>query len=97
MMAVGRRFGIIFSCFVFSIGVALQTASVNLTVFSVGRAFAGLGVGLVSCLVPLYQSESSPKWCRGAIVGCYQVRRPRRSQEFCSTPERRSGRSRLGC
>ncbi|KAG6836088.1 hypothetical protein H0H93_011500 [Arthromyces matolae] len=34
---------------------------------------AGFGVGLVSCLVPMYQSECSPKHLRGAIVGLYQL------------------------
>lgn len=29
----------------------------NVLVQVVGRVFAGLGVGIVSCLVPLYQSE----------------------------------------
>jgi len=38
----------------------------------VGRVFAGLGVGLVSCLIPMYQSECSPKWIRGAVVSLYQ-------------------------
>jgi sugar porter (SP) family MFS transporter len=27
---------------------------------------------LLSTIVPLYQSESAPKWIRGTIVGCYQ-------------------------
>jgi sugar porter (SP) family MFS transporter len=40
--------------------------------FVAGRFFAGLGVGLLSATVPLYQSETAPKWIRGAIVGCYQ-------------------------
>jgi sugar porter (SP) family MFS transporter len=40
--------------------------------FVVGRVFAGLGVGLVSVLIPMYQSECSPKWIRGAVVGAYQ-------------------------
>jgi len=69
---LGRKWGIIASCLVFSIGVALQTAATALPLFNVGRVFAGLGVGLVSTLVPMYQSECSPKWIRGAVVGCYQ-------------------------
>jgi SP family sugar:H+ symporter-like MFS transporter len=32
----------------------------------------GFGVGLLSATVPLYQSETAPKWIRGMIVGCYQ-------------------------
>jgi sugar porter (SP) family MFS transporter len=69
---MGRKIGIIFSCLVFSIGVAMQTAATALPLFVAGRVFAGLGVGLVSCLVPMYQAESSPKWVRGAVVSCYQ-------------------------
>ena len=64
--------GLIFSCLVFSIGVAFQTAASAMPLFVVGRVVAGLGVGLVSCLVPMYQSECSPKWIRGAVVACYQ-------------------------
>ncbi|KAF8518002.1 MFS monosaccharide transporter [Hysterangium stoloniferum] len=68
----GRRMGIIISCLVFSIGIAFQTASTAMPLFVVGRVAAGLGVGLVSCLIPMYQSECSPKWIRGAVVSCYQ-------------------------
>ena len=27
---------------------------------------------MISATIPLYQSETSPKWIRGAVVGCYQ-------------------------
>jgi len=64
--------GLIFACLIFSIGVAFQTAATEIALFVVGRVVAGLGVGLVSCLVPMYQSECSPKWIRGAVVSCYQ-------------------------
>ncbi|KAH9815798.1 general substrate transporter [Melampsora americana] len=69
---LGRRWGVIASCAIFCIGVALQTASTTIPVFAVGRVFAGLGVGLTSCLVPMYQSECAPKWIRGAVVAAYQ-------------------------
>lgn len=69
---LGRRWGVIAACGVFCVGVALQTASTTVPVFTVGRVFAGLGVGLTSCLVPMYQSECAPKWIRGAVVACYQ-------------------------
>ncbi|KAH9888509.1 AmMst-1 [Cubamyces lactineus] len=67
----GRRAGTMFSCLVLCLGVALQTGASHLATFIVGRFFAGFGVGLVSILVPLYQSECSPKHIRGAIVSCY--------------------------
>ncbi|PPQ69775.1 hypothetical protein CVT25_009759 [Psilocybe cyanescens] len=54
---LGRKWGIIFASLVFSIGIAMQTAATQMSLFVVGRVFAGLGVGLVSVLVPMYQSE----------------------------------------
>nr|ANC28056.1 major facilitator superfamily [Polyporus umbellatus] len=69
---IGRRMGIIVSCLVFSVGVALQTGAHNMATFVIGRVFAGAGVGLVSTLIPMYQSECAPKWIRGAIVSGYQ-------------------------
>ncbi|KAH0551050.1 hypothetical protein GP486_007598 [Trichoglossum hirsutum] len=69
----GRRLGLVASSMVFILGVVLQTAAAAIPLFVAGRFFAGFGVGLVSALVPLYQSESSPKWIRGTIVGCYQL------------------------
>ena len=69
----GRRIGLIVSTFVFIFGVILQTASIAIPLFVAGRFFAGFGVGLISAIIPLYQSETAPKWIRGAIVGCYQL------------------------
>ncbi|THW36874.1 general substrate transporter [Aureobasidium pullulans] len=53
--------------------VILQTAATAIPMFVAGRFFAGYGVVMVSPLIPLYQSETSPKWIRGAIVGAYQL------------------------
>ena len=69
---IGRRLGLIAACLVFTVGVVLQTAAAEQNLFIAGRAAAGFGVGLLSAIVPLYQSESAPKWIRGTIVGCYQ-------------------------
>ncbi|KAI1765191.1 hexose transporter [Hypoxylon sp. FL1150] len=69
---IGRRLGLIVSAFVFILGVILQTAATALPLFLAGRFFAGFGVGLISALIPLYQSETAPRWIRGAIVGAYQ-------------------------
>lgn len=34
----------------------------------VGRWIAGLGVGAISLLVPMYQSESASRQIRGALI-----------------------------
>ena len=51
---LGRRWGLIASCGIFSIGVAFQVAATATPIFSVGRFVAGYGVGLVSALGTLY-------------------------------------------
>ncbi|KAF1813380.1 general substrate transporter [Eremomyces bilateralis CBS 781.70] len=71
---IGRRLGLIISTgLVFNLGVVLQTVSIEQDLFIAGRFFAGLGVGLVSALIPMYQSETAPKWIRGTIIGAYQL------------------------
>jgi MFS family permease len=71
---LGRRWGLFSSsAFVFNLGVILQTASTSRPMFIAGRFFAGLGVGLISAMIPMYQSETAPKWIRGTIVGAYQL------------------------
>lgn len=69
---LGRRLAMMFNTVVFTFGVILQTIATDIPLFVAGRFFAGLGVGLLSATIPLYQSETSPKWIRGAVVGCYQ-------------------------
>ncbi|KAL8904032.1 MAG: hypothetical protein Q9171_007195 [Xanthocarpia ochracea] len=70
---LGRRLGMIASTGVFTFGVILQTAATAIPLFVAGRFWAGFGVGLISAIIPLYQSETAPKWIRGAVVGCYQL------------------------
>lgn len=70
---LGRRWSLIISSLlVFNIGIILQTIATDIPLLCAGRAIAGFGVGLISAVIPLYQSEASPKWIRGAIVSCYQ-------------------------
>ncbi|CAM9014175.1 unnamed protein product [Wickerhamomyces anomalus] len=70
---IGRRWTLIISCAViFNIGVILQVAAHDINLLVAGRVIGGFGVGLVSSTVPLYQSETTPKWIRGAVVSCYQ-------------------------
>ncbi|KAK4097929.1 general substrate transporter [Parathielavia hyrcaniae] len=69
----GRRLSLIFAIGVFCIGGILQTCATNVPLLVVGRTIAGIGVGIVSVLVPLYQSEMAPKWIRGTLVCAYQL------------------------
>ncbi|KAJ9096824.1 hypothetical protein QFC21_005095 [Naganishia friedmannii] len=68
---LGRRMGIIASCVLFSLGVGLQLVT-NWGAFITGRVICGLGVGLISCLAPMYQGETCPRNIRGLVIGLYQ-------------------------
>ncbi|KAF1833045.1 general substrate transporter [Decorospora gaudefroyi] len=70
---LGRRLGLVASNVVFCLGCVLQTIATDIPLFVAGRFFAGYGVGMISATIPLYQSETAPKWIRGTIVGCYQL------------------------
>ncbi|TPX09317.1 uncharacterized protein E0L32_009509 [Thyridium curvatum] len=69
----GRRISLIIAIGIFCLGVIFQVCSADIPMLVVGRFFAGVGVGAVSVLVPLYQSEMAPKWIRGTLVCAYQL------------------------
>ncbi|EPQ30764.1 uncharacterized protein PFL1_01665 [Pseudozyma flocculosa PF-1] len=69
---LGRKLGLQVGLIIFNIGVVLQLATTNLDAFIVGRVVAGLGVGILSTIVPMYQSEVAPRWIRGTVVSGYQ-------------------------
>ncbi|KAI9831471.1 MAG: hypothetical protein M1819_005070 [Sarea resinae] len=70
----GRRLSISFWCVIFSVGLIVQVAATDKWYqVAVGRLVAGLGVGALSILVPMYQSETAPRQIRGALVSAYQL------------------------
>lgn len=54
---LGRKWGIVLANLIFCAGVAMQTASTGTGLFIAGRIVAGVGVGIISVLVIMYQSE----------------------------------------
>ncbi|PTB68750.1 hypothetical protein BBK36DRAFT_1166641 [Trichoderma citrinoviride] len=71
--SLGRRRTLLLSVLIFCVGAILQVSAEALPALLVGRCLAGVGVGAVSVLVPLYQSEMAPKWIRGTLVCAYQL------------------------
>ena len=70
---LGRKYGLLLTCVIFSIGIAVQTWANKIAGLMVGRCIAGYGVGLVSVMIPLYQGECVPAARRGTMVSCYQL------------------------
>lgn len=53
---------------ILSIGATLQAASFGVPQLIVGRVVAGVGLGLVTSNVIVWQSESAPRQVRGMMV-----------------------------
>lgn len=69
----GRKPTIIVSNIIlFIIGTSLQVMAKDLAMLVVGRVVSGIGIGLISAVVPLYQAEAAEKNLRGAIISSYQ-------------------------
>jgi MFS transporter, SP family, sugar:H+ symporter len=72
--SIGRRPSISIWAAVTSVGFIIQVASENAwEQFMIGRLVAGFGVGGLSLIVPMFQSESAPHWIRGSLVCAYQL------------------------
>jgi MFS family permease len=54
-------------------GGAVQTASVYVWMMFVGRIVAGIGVGILSMVVPIYNAELAPSGHRGRLVSLNQL------------------------
>ena len=65
---IGRRRTILYGSIIFFIGGALQTFAYSMPMMIIGRIVAGLGVGALSTIVPIYQSEISPPHNRGKLA-----------------------------
>ncbi|EJP65919.1 putative glucose transporter rco-3 [Beauveria bassiana] len=70
---LGRRKSLLLGVALFCIGAICQVCAEDIPLLLVGRFLAGVGVGAVSVLVPMYQSEMAPKWIRGTLVCAYQL------------------------
>jgi MFS family permease len=65
---LGRRRTILYGAVIFVIGGAFQTFATGMPMMMLGRIIAGLGVGALSTIVPVYQSEISPPHNRGKLA-----------------------------
>lgn len=71
---LGRRMSISASAFFSIIGTVIEVTSQTAWYqFAIGRLVNGFGIGALSVLVPMYQSESSPAIIRGILVASYQL------------------------
>jgi len=65
---LGRRKTILYGSLIFIVGGAFQTFATGMPMMLLGRIVAGFGVGALSTIVPIYQSEISPPHNRGKLA-----------------------------
>ncbi|KAF8242263.1 general substrate transporter [Wilcoxina mikolae CBS 423.85] len=65
---IGRRKTILYGSMIFVVGGALQAFANGMGMLILGRIIAGVGVGCLSTIVPVYQSEISPPHNRGQLA-----------------------------
>lgn len=68
-----RRWSLLLANIVFLVGSIIQAAAVNVAMIFVGRFIAGLAIGQLSMVVPLYLSELAPPNIRGGLVALQQL------------------------
>ncbi|KAL7416469.1 general substrate transporter, partial [Mrakia frigida] len=70
---IGRKRTIQLGALIAVVGCTIQTAAVNVGMLIAGRFIAGLSIGVLSMIVPLYQAEISPPHARGLLSGWTQM------------------------
>ena len=69
----GRVYALMLFCTIFLVGAAVQTgAHHDIGVIYGGRVIAGLGIGGMSAITPVFVSEQCPPKVRGRITGLFQ-------------------------
>lgn len=65
---LGRRKCILIGCVILLIGAILQTASYSLAQMIVGRVVAGIGNGMNTIAIPIWQTETARPEDRGKLI-----------------------------
>jgi sugar porter (SP) family MFS transporter len=70
---VGRKWAIIISLVLYTVGAALEAGAISFEMMITGRVIVGLGVGLEAGTVPVYLAECAKPKIRGNLVSLYQL------------------------
>lgn len=69
---LGRKYTILIGALVFCLGGGLQTGAQTIDYLYAGRCLAGVGVGFLVMVVPLYQAELAHPSIRGRVTALQQ-------------------------
>lgn len=70
---ISRKYSLMVAAFLFTLGSAICSGAQSVSYFFAGRIIAGLAVGQISHVVPLYLAEIAPSEFRGALISLQQL------------------------
>ncbi|OWZ15692.1 Major Facilitator Superfamily (MFS) transporter [Phytophthora megakarya] len=69
----GRKPTMMFNCVFMIAGALIQAASSNISIFTVGRVFAGIAAGGSTAVIPGFIGEICPPHLRSKLGVCFQI------------------------
>ncbi|KAF3767942.1 putative sugar transporter [Cryphonectria parasitica EP155] len=70
---ISRKYSMNVAVIIFTLGTCLQCAAQNPGMLFAGRIIGGVGIGMFSMVIPLYQAEIAPPELRGSLVSLQQL------------------------
>ncbi|KAJ6107467.1 Major facilitator superfamily domain general substrate transporter [Penicillium sp. IBT 18751x] len=70
---ISRKYAMMVAVIIFTLGTSLQAGAQTPAYFFAGRIVGGLGIGMFSMVIPLYQAEIAPPELRGSLVSLQQL------------------------
>ncbi|KAJ5833781.1 Major facilitator superfamily domain general substrate transporter [Penicillium riverlandense] len=70
---ISRKYAMMVAVVIFTLGTGLQAGAQTPAYFFSGRVIGGVGIGMFSMVIPLYQAEVAPPELRGSLVSLQQL------------------------
>ncbi|KAL3486433.1 sugar transporter [Aspergillus germanicus] len=70
---ISRKYSMMVAVVIFTLGSGLQAGAQTPAYFFAGRIIGGVGIGMFSHVIPLYQAEIAPPELRGSLVSLQQL------------------------
>ena len=64
---ISRKYSMMVAVLVFTLGTGLQAGAQSPAYLFAGRVIGGIGIGMFSMVIPLYQAEIAPPELRGSV------------------------------
>ena len=71
--AISRKYAMLTAVVIFTLGTGLQSGAQSPAYLFAGRIVGGVGIGMFSMVIPLYQAEIAPPELRGSLVSLQQL------------------------